>query len=295
MRLTLQQCDVHGVDWGGQTRLENGILTIDRGSLASQLLLDERVIGVDLEFARPGESCRIAPVFDVVEPRAKLEPRGFDFPGALTKVAPVGDGTTRVLRGAAVTVVGESSDARRLTDATSNVSPETAPQQRRERASVGHVIDFHSRPIEGFGPMEFSRYAALHHLVVMPRFAAGVEGDSRKNALRVAGLRAASHLASSVQVAAPDEEQTFELTPASEELPRVAYVYQLHSHQVPTVPGEPLLYGDNCRHLLPTILHPNEILDGAVVRSYHHLNMETYDIQNHGLILDLYRRHGREL
>ncbi|MGH2468725.1 MAG: glycine/sarcosine/betaine reductase component B subunit, partial [Chloroflexota bacterium] len=55
------------------------------------------------------------------------------------------------------------------------------------------------------------------------------------------------------------------------------------------------LYGDNCRRLLPTLLHPNEVLDGAVVRSYYQLNMETYGIQNNAIILDLYRRHGREL
>jgi glycine reductase len=75
----------------------------------------------------------------------------------------------------------------------------------------------------------------------------------------------------------------------------VAYVYQLHSHQIPTVAGEPVLYGDNVRYLLPTILHPNEVLDGAVVRSYFHLNMETYGIQNHAVIRDLYARHGKSL
>src|SRR6185437_7720646 len=92
-----------------------------------------------------------------------------------------------------------------------------------------------------------------------------------------------------------DQEQVFELTPADASLPRVAYVYQMHSHQRPTVPGEGLLYGDNCRHLLPTIVHPNEILDGAVVRAYDGLAIQTYGIQNHAAVLDLYRRHGREL
>src|SRR5207249_7900120 len=68
----------------------------------------------------------------------------------------------------------------------------------------------------------------------------------------------------------------FELTPVDDGLPRVAYVFQLHSHQRPTVPGEGLLYGDNCRHLLPTILHPNEVLDGAVMRAYDSMAMETW-------------------
>jgi glycine reductase len=55
------------------------------------------------------------------------------------------------------------------------------------------------------------------------------------------------------------------------------------------------MYGDNCRHLLPTILHPNEVLDGAVLRAYGYSNMETYGIQNHGVITDLYARHGNDL
>ncbi|MBI3304613.1 MAG: hypothetical protein HYZ72_21325, partial [Deltaproteobacteria bacterium] len=84
-------------------------------------------------------------------------------------------------------------------------------------------------------------------------------------------------------------------TPASSRLPRVAYVFMLASQQVPTESEEPVLYGDNVRHFLPTILHPNEVLDGAVLAPYWYLGTETYFIQNHPLILNLYRRHGKDL
>jgi glycine reductase len=80
-----------------------------------------------------------------------------------------------------------------------------------------------------------------------------------------------------------------------EGLPRVAYVYQVHSHQFPTGLVEPILYGDNVKKLIPTILHPNEVLDGAVVRGYWGRGQETYSIQNHPLIKELYSRHGKEL
>jgi glycine reductase len=69
----------------------------------------------------------------------------------------------------------------------------------------------------------------------------------------------------------------------------------MHSHQRPTVPGEPIIYGDNARHLLPTILHPNEVLDGGVLPAYASLGIETYTVQNHATVLDLYRRHGDDL
>ena len=43
-------------------------------------------------------------------------------------------------------------------------------------------------------------------------------------------------------------------------------VYQIHSHQRPTGVDEGILYGDPVRRMLPTLVHPNEILDGAVGR-----------------------------
>jgi glycine reductase len=265
MQLELQNYDVRTLEWGERTVLQGGRLTLDEAAMRTELRRDPRIADVRFEVVQPGESCRVLPVFDIVEPRAKLDPPGRDFPGALTPIAGVGQGVTRVLRGMAVTILH--------------------PQDRLP----GHVLDMQSAP-------DISRYAGLHHLVVVPRLADGVRGDDAFQALRIASLRAAAWLARVVEPdAAPDTRDNLCLQPPSEALPRVAYVYQLHSHQRPTVSGEPLLYGDNCRHLLPTIVHPNEILDGAVVRSYTYMNMETYSIQNNGVILDLYSRHGREL
>ncbi|HEU0166856.1 MAG TPA: glycine/sarcosine/betaine reductase component B subunit [Chloroflexota bacterium] len=283
MRLTQHVHEVASVGWGERTSLAGSRLTIDKRALQDELLKDDRLLGVDLELARPGESCRIVNVFDVVEPRAKIEPDGADFPGILGRVQSVGYGTTRVLSGAAVTVL----------------DPVPPPQQMGRNTNAGHVLDLGPTIELSNGAMlptaEVSLYAGLHHVVVIPRLADGVTGDAAHNAARVASVRAAAFLARSVEAGTPDEERVFELTQVSDELPRIAYVYQLHSHQIPTVTGEPLLYGDNCRRLLPTILHPNEVLDGAVVRSYYQLNMLTYGIQNNAVIHDLYARHGREL
>jgi hypothetical protein len=45
----------------------------------------------------------------------------------------------------------------------------------------------------------------------------------------------------------------------------------------------------------PTIIHPNEVLDGAGVRSYFGQGTNTYIFQNHPIITELYRRHGKDL
>jgi glycine reductase len=272
MRLELLNYDIRSLEWAAQTSLSDGHLRIAREDLVTELLQDQRLAGVSAELVHPGESCRILGVSDIVEPRARVEPPGRDFPGALGPILSVGSGTTRVLRGMAVTI--------------------THPLERLP----GHVVDMRSAPLIDHSASELSRFAGLHHLVLLPQLADGVVGDDAHNTLRLAVLRAAVWLARSVgDDVKADARASFSLEPVSEDLPRVAYVYQLHSHQRPTVPGEPVLYGDNCRHLLPTILHPNEVLDGAVLRAYGYSNMETYGIQNHGVILDLYARHGVDL
>ena len=271
MRLTWRVHDVRHVAWGGKTALDAGTLSIDRDALAAEIRQDARIDAIDLQLVASGESCRMLPVFDVVEPRAKIDPAGADFPGVLTPVRAVGSGSTRVLRGMAVEILDPSPPPNRVP-----------------------VLDLAAAPLAGWSSAEQCRYAALHHLVLVPRLKAGLDVNERCQAMRLASLRAASVIARAAADGC-DEERTFELGPVPPSLPRVAYVFQMHSHQRPTVAGEGLLYGDNCRHLLPTIVHPNEVLDGAVLRAYDGLAIQTYGIQNHAVILDLYRRHGQDL
>ena len=59
------------------------------------------------DIAKPGESVRITPVKDVIEPRVKVEGSGGVFPGVISKVETVGSGKTHVLRGMAVVTAGK--------------------------------------------------------------------------------------------------------------------------------------------------------------------------------------------
>ena len=49
---------------------------------------------LDVDLAMPGESVRIIPVKDVVEPRWKIEGKGQVFPGMLSDVETIGKGKT---------------------------------------------------------------------------------------------------------------------------------------------------------------------------------------------------------
>ena len=274
MKLELDIINIKDAQFAEKTDISNGVLYINRQELRELLQQDKRFSKVDIELAHPGEHCRVAPVFDVTEPRSKMG-NGENFPGALGGIKSVGEGRTRVLRGAAVVTIEYS----------------TANPLRR-------LIDM-------AGPgAELGLYGKLQNVVLICHPIDGIAYSDYQNALRTAGLKAAVYLAESTQELQGDEVEVYNLGPLAEagkgmeHLPRVAYVYQIHGlqHSLDKTANEPIFYGDNVRKLLPTIVHPNEILDGAIVRGYAYGGaQETYDIQNHPMVLELYKRHGTDL
>ena len=106
MKLELRQAFVRDVQWGEKTRLKEGVLFIDKAEALSLLAEEKRFTRLDMDLARPGESVRIIPVKDVIEPRCKLEGKGECFPGFIGGSETVGNGATLVLKGAAVVTVG---------------------------------------------------------------------------------------------------------------------------------------------------------------------------------------------
>jgi len=117
-------------------------------------------------------------------------------------------------------------------------------------------------------------------------------------AMRVAGLKVAVALARATEDLEPDSVEVFDHESHDRTgLPAVVYLYQL---------AIPYLYGEiapgagaigGSAHL-PTVIHPNELLDGAMVCGWNAIACMrelTYLIQNHAIVLDLYRRHGVDL
>jgi glycine reductase complex component B subunit alpha and beta len=121
--------------------------------------------------------------------------------------------------------------------------------------------------------------------------------DEYRLAVKKAGLRAAVYLAAAAREMVPDKTEIYELPSIAfnqgpKHLPRVSYIFPIHSQQHPTHQKETVFYGSNIQGFLPTIVHPNEILDGALMFSY---SAFTYFAQNHPVIQELYRRHQRDL
>src|SRR3990170_2428659 len=101
MKLQLEILNIKDIKFAEKTTISNGVLYINYQELRALLEQDKRLSKVDIELARPGESCRIVQVFDVTEPRCKIGGTGENFPGALGSMQTVGEGRTRVLRGTA--------------------------------------------------------------------------------------------------------------------------------------------------------------------------------------------------
>ena len=94
--------------FGEKTGFADGTLTVNKKELLD-LIAEDPLLGkkLDVDLAMPGESVRIIPVKDVVEPRWKIEGKGQVFPGMLSDVETVGEGKTLVLSGAAVVTAGK--------------------------------------------------------------------------------------------------------------------------------------------------------------------------------------------
>ena len=272
MRLELRWSDVDELVAGSATRLVGKRLEVDLDGLRALLSADARLAGIRLDLVHPGERCRIGRVFDVVAPRAKLD-GGADFPGVLGGVARTGHGRTLALAGVAV----------------------VATDQQTDNVGTLAVIDM-------AGPnAALSVFGSTHNLVISAWPAPGTERSDYLAAVRLAALKTAVCLARAAREAEPDRVEVFALPPSPRvpveqaHLPRVAYVFQIHSHQRPTGLDEGILYGDPVRRMLPTIVHPNEVLDGAVLRGFMGRSVTTWATQNHPMIRALYAQHGRTL
>jgi glycine reductase len=272
MRLELGKVQIRDVQFDTATRVEDGTLFIDREELCRQAEGEDfRVLGVEVELAHPGESTRIIPVKDVIEPRAKANGDGGVFPGFVSGVQTVGGGRTLALSGCAV-------------------------------VTVSKIIAFQEGIIDMNGPgAELSSFSKLHNIVLVFDLKDDIAGSKKEEAVRLAGLRAAAYLGQAALEVEPDEVVSYDAPPLSEaltahpELPKVAYVYMLQSQGLL---HDTFVYGVDAKAILPTLLSPTEVFDGAIVSgncvsacdkntTYHH--------QNNPVIEELYSHHGKEL
>jgi glycine reductase len=282
MRLEMATNVVSELRFSGATRLGRGVLEVDRAALRALLLDDDAFDDVALDIVRPGDSVRIIHVMDAAEPRWKPPP-GSTFPGFVGPPRTVGEGMTRRLEGLAVLSVSDAV-AGEPTYWREAIVDMTGPGA--DVTTFGGTANL----VLSFTPARAYRDATRADAVVENIMVGSALAQRYNRRVRAAQLKAAAYLVRAVAGEPPERVRAYELAPVPAGLPRVVYFYQLAGATV---------YGQAMDGMLPTLLHPNEVLDGAVVnvRSNVHASnrTSTFANQQHGIVSELLDRHGREV
>ena len=275
MKLELGFIEIKDIQFSNESKVENGTLFINADAVKEFVYQDDDVKAcvksVSFDIAKPGESVRITPVKDVIEPRVKVEGPGGEFPGVIAKVDTVGSGKTHVLRGMAI-------------------------------VTAGPIVGFQEGIIDMTGPgADYTPFSKLNNLVMVCQPVEGVHQHEYEHAVRIAGLRAATFVGELGRNVTPDESKTYETLGIREglekypNLPRVGYVHMLQSQGLL---HDTYVYGVDAKRTLTTIIYPTETMDGAIISgncvsacdkntTYHHLN--------NPVVAELFEEHGKSI
>lgn len=268
MQLTLRSFKITAARFGEVTGISDGALEINKEEMAALLNRDGLFASVDIQIVRPGEDVRIVHVMDVIQPRIKVSGGTTPFPGALGKVEMAGRGETNVLEGVTVIQTGQRPGIQE------GIIDMTGPGAAYSLFSRNINVVLQCTPLPEMTNLEFDQ------------------------AMRRAGLEAAAYLAEPTRDLVPNRTEVFDSAPMAAEqaeLPGVVYVCHLQSQGLFR---DTFVYGEDARALLPTVLHPNEVLDGAVISGNYIIACQknpSYFHMNNPVVLELARRNGQDL
>jgi glycine reductase len=277
MNLTRQYFNVKNVVWGDETSFHNGILTICKQDLKKQVkTLFKAVEDIDFDIVKPKENTRIVHLLDTIQPLYKVSGNGMQYSGYFGSPVTVGDGVTNLLSGFTV-----MESAALPWDESSASSGLLYPRDA--------IMDM-TGPIAGFTP-----FSETFNLVIIYKLAKDKSSIEYDNDIRLIGIKISTYLASLTKDMTPDSSSTYSIDDIDPKLPNVVLVWQCQNQGAY---ANTLLYGQSIDNLVPTLLHPNEMLDGCVVSGNYvwpAFKVPTYLHVNHPIVLELYKNHGKTL
>lgn len=272
MKLEIGSFHVKDIVFGKKTTFENGILTVDEKEAIAVLNPEGKLKNVKLHIAHPGESVRFVPIKAAVKPCARPDGRAA-FPGYTGKIAQAGEGTMYDLLDMCVLAVGKYG------------------------GWMEAILDMS-------GPMaELTPYSKLTILAFSAETTDPGDdcGDTQKtnHHYRLGAHLLAEYLGRTVLQQIPESKETFQLTEcADKELPRVMLSVMMSSFYNKCPGYNEVLYGQDVIYNIPTLLHPNEFLDGAVTSSSlvpGSSHIHTYEYQSFPILRKLYAEHGKTI
>ena len=271
MKLELGKIFITDIVFDEASKIEGGVLHVCKADLEKVAMTEEKLKSVSFDIAKPGESVRITPVKDVIEPRVKVEGKGGVFPGVISKVDTVGSGKTYALKGMAV-------------------------------VTAGPIVGFQEGVIDMTGVgAEYTPFSKTLNLCMVCEPLEDVEKHEYERAVRMAGLKVATYIGELARELTPDEVETYETPDIAEgmklypDLPRVAYVQMLQSQGLL---HDTYVYGVDAKKILPTILYPTETMDGAIISGNCVSACDknpTYVHENNRVVEALYKQHGKTI
>ncbi len=277
MKLKRQYYNVKSAEFGDITSFKNGKLTIcqnDLQELVKPFL--KSIEKVSFELVHPGENTRIVHLLDTILPMKKINGNGKEYSGFFGQPDTIGKGITNVLQGFAVM--------------------ECAPLPWDDKSASSGLLYPRDAIMDMQGPIDqFTPFSKTINLAIVYTLKEGKSSNEYDNDIRLCGLKVSEYLASLTIDSEPDSTEEFSTEITNPDLPNVVLVWQCQNQGVYS---NTYLYGEEISHLVPTLLHPNEMLDGCIVSGNYvwpAFKVPTYLHVNHPVLLELYKNHGKTL
>lgn len=272
MRLTIGKFFVKDIVFGEKTRFQDGLLTINKEEAIAALNPEGKLKNVELYIAHPGDSCRMMPIKSIVKPAARLDGRAA-FPGVTGPIEQAGDGLTFNLEDMAVVAVGKYGGW------MEGFLDMSGPAAELTYFSQKHILAFYAETTD---PLDDN-------------------GNSQKTnmAYRVGAHLLAEYCGKAAFGEEPNEWDKFNLVDVRDKkLPRVMLCTILSSFYTKEPGYNDCLYGEDVLWNIPSLMHPNEYIDGAVTSSSlipASSHNYTYCYQEFPMLRKLYAEHGKTL
>jgi len=234
-----------GTYWSG------GVLEVNKDELLRLLAEDTNVGWVDVQVARPGEPVRIVRIHDVIEPKVKVGGDAVTYPGVGGRSTDlVGRGGTHRLGGMTIMVCGE------------------VPRENADGTKLWAGNDYTF--VDMAGPGAVTPYAETVNLCISLESAQKLHSDDWNRMAVGALLKANDYLARAIEGQRPPESRVYDTDRRDPALPGVVFMPVLASVEYrlgPFTSMGPGAYGVT-RLTQPWLLHPTEVMDGAVFGAY---------------------------
>jgi glycine reductase len=155
--------------------------------------------------------------------------------------------------------------------------------------------------LDMWGPIsQLTPLGSMINIIPILKLVDGINELEAHNTIQMAEFKVAQRLAETTRNETPKNVEKFELFEVDPSLPRVVYIFSFVTYHITPEQAHSTLafYGLSVDESLPSFIHPNEFLDGALTadaRKGRSGELSSWGLMNHPVVLTLLREHGKRL